>query len=227
MIPGGSHVALVGVADGRGVWQAAGVSAPTRIQIVVYDGFDELDAVGPFEVLRAAERAGAPLRTRWVAAEPCAQVESGHGLRIGVDGVVDAACEWILVPGGAWVDPTIPGCGYEIRRGALPRRLAELRAAGLGMAAVCTGTMLLAAAGITRGRRAITHHVAIDALAASGAEVVRARVVDDGDLITAGGVTSGLDLALHLVARFAGAAAATAGGVRMEYPAAPWAKAAE
>ena len=85
--------------------------------------------------------------------------------------------------------------------------------------------MLLAAAGITRGRRAITHHVALAALAESGAQVVRARVVDDGDLITAGGVTSGLDLALHLVRRFAGEAAAVAGGVRMEYPAAPWAEA--
>ncbi|MCB9706776.1 MAG: DJ-1/PfpI family protein [Myxococcales bacterium] len=200
---------------------------PTRIQIVVFDGFDELDAVGPFEVLRAAERAGAPLRTRWVAAEACERVEGGHGLRIGVDGVVDGECEWILVPGGAWTNPEVPGCGLEIRRGVLPRRLADLRARGLGMAAVCTGTMLLAAAGITRGRRAITHHVAIDALAASGAEVVRARVVDDGDLLTAGGVTSGLDLALHMVARFAGADAAAAGGVRMEYPSAPWAQGAE
>jgi transcriptional regulator GlxA family with amidase domain len=90
------------------------------------------------------------------------------------------------------------------------------------MAAVCTGTMLLAAAEITRGRRAITHHVAIDALAASGAEVVLSRVVDDGDLVTAGGVTSGLDLALHLVARFAGEEAASEGRVRIEYPTAPW-----
>jgi transcriptional regulator GlxA family with amidase domain len=200
----------------------------TRIQIVVYDGFDELDAIGPFEVLRAAERAGAPLRTRWVAAAPCGSVTSGHGLRIAVDGVLAGEagdCDWVLVPGGAWTDPSIPGCGAEIRRGALPRRLAELRAKGVGMAAVCTGTMLLAAAGITRGRRAITHHVALEALAASGAEGVRARVVDDGDLITAGGVTSGLDLALHMVGRFAGDEAARVGGVRMEYPAAPWAEA--
>ncbi|MEZ4384900.1 MAG: DJ-1/PfpI family protein [Nannocystaceae bacterium] len=197
----------------------------TRIQIVVYDGFDELDAVGPFEVLRAAERAGAPLRTRWVGAAPCEAVTSGHGLRIAVDGALDGDCDWVLVPGGAWTDPSVPGCGAEIRRGALPRRLAALRAAGVKMAAVCTGTMLLAAAGVTRGRRAITHHVALDALAESGAEVVRARVVDDGDLITAGGVTSGLDLALHMVDRLAGPAMARAGGVRMEYPAAPWAEA--
>jgi len=192
---------------------------------VVFDGFDELDAVGPWEVLRAAQVAGAPIETRWVGAEPCETVRSGHGLSIAVDGVVSEDADWIIVPGGAWTNSEIPGCGHEIRRGDLPRRLAQLRAAGLGMAAICTGTMLLAAAGITRGRRAITHHVAIEALAASGAEVVLSRVVDDGDLITAGGVTSGLDLALHLVARFAGEDAATAGRVRIEYPAAPWASA--
>ncbi len=198
------------------------MSSATRVQIVVFDGFDELDAIGPFEVLRAAEVAGAPIETRWVAATSCESVISGHGLSIAVDGVISDEADWILVPGGAWSNAELPGCGLEIRRGALPRRLAELRRAGLSMAAICTGTMLLAAAGITRGRRAITHHVAIDALAASGAEVVLSRVVDDGDLVTAGGVTSGLDLALHLVARFAGEDAATAGRVRIEYPSAPW-----
>ncbi len=194
----------------------------TRVQIVVFDGFDELDAVGPFEVLRAAQLAGSRIEARLVAPTPCEAVRGGHGLTVAVEGVLSAEADWILVPGGAWTNPDIPGCGHEIRRGELPRRLAELRESGLGMAAVCTGTMLLAAAEITRGRRAITHHVAIDALAASGAEVVLSRVVDDGDLVTAGGVTSGLDLALHLVARFAGEEAASEGRVRIEYPTAPW-----
>ncbi len=194
---------------------------------MVFDGFDELDAIGPFEVLRAAELAGAPIETRWVAATPTASVRSGHGLSIAVDGVLSREADWILVPGGAWTNAEIPGCGLEIRRGALPQLLAELRPSGLHIAAICTGTMLLAAAGITRGRRAITHHVAIDALAASGAEVVLSRVVDDGDLVTAGGVTSGLDLALHLLARFVGEEAASAGRVRIEYPTAPWDRSAE
>ena len=143
------------------------MSAGTRVEIVVFDGFDELDAVGPLEVLRAAQLAGAAIETRWVAAAPCESVRGGHGLTVAVDGVLSAEADWIIVPGGAWTNPDIPGCGHEIRRGVLPRRLAGLRQAGLGMAAICTGTMLLAAAGITRGRRAITHHVAIDALAAN------------------------------------------------------------
>lgn len=64
--------------------------------------------------------------------------------------------------------------------------------------------MLLAASGLTAGRRATTHRFAIEDLRASGAEIVDARFVDDGDLVTAGGVTAGLDLSLHLVERFAG-----------------------
>ena len=77
--------------------------------------------------------------------------------------------------------------------------------------------MLLAASGLTAGRRATTHHLAIDDLRASGAEVVEARFVDDGDIVTAGGVTSGLDLALHLVERFADAAIAERVAAEIEY----------
>jgi transcriptional regulator GlxA family with amidase domain len=64
--------------------------------------------------------------------------------------------------------------------------------------------MLVAAAGLLKGRPATTHHGAIDDLRAAGAEIIEARVVDDGDVVSAGGVTSGLDLALWLVERFAG-----------------------
>ena len=73
---------------------------------------------------------------------------------------------------------------------------------GTTIAAVCTGTMLVAEAGLLKGRPAITHHAAIADLRAVGAEVLKARVVDDGDVITAGGVTSGLDLTLWLLERF-------------------------
>jgi transcriptional regulator GlxA family with amidase domain len=77
--------------------------------------------------------------------------------------------------------------------------------------------MLVAAAGLLEGRPAITHHSAIDDLRAAGAEVIHARVVDAGDVITAGGVTSGLDLALHLVERDHGSAAALAAERELEY----------
>jgi transcriptional regulator GlxA family with amidase domain len=104
-----------------------------------------------------------------------------------------------------------------VNRGVIPAKLAELHAAGTTLAGVCTGAMLLAAAGVLKGRPAITHHGAISDLEASGVEIVEARVVDDGDVITAGGVTSGLDLAIWLVERFAGPKIACDVERQMEY----------
>ncbi len=69
------------------------------------------------------------------------------------------------------------------------------------VATVCGGSLALAMAGLIEGRNAVTHMLGLDVLEATGVNVVRARVVDDGDLVTAGGVTSGLDLALHLLER--------------------------
>jgi transcriptional regulator GlxA family with amidase domain len=86
------------------------------------------------------------------------------------------------------------------------------------MAGVCTGTMLLAHAGVVGGRRAGTHHTAWQDLAATGIRLVTDRVVDDGDLVTSGGVTSGLDLALWLVEREFETDLADRITTRMEYP---------
>jgi transcriptional regulator GlxA family with amidase domain len=77
--------------------------------------------------------------------------------------------------------------------------------------------MLLSAAGLTRGRPATTHHLALAALADEGAEVIVARVVDDGDLVTSGGVTSGIDMALWLVERHFGPEAAALIARRIEH----------
>ncbi|MDG4865993.1 DJ-1/PfpI family protein, partial [Streptomyces sp. T-3] len=85
------------------------------------------------------------------------------------------------------------------------RALAAAARPGLAIGAVCTGAMLLAAGGVTQGRPCTTHHRARADLEEQGGVLKNARVVDDGDLITAGGVTSGLDLALWLVRRELGA----------------------
>jgi transcriptional regulator GlxA family with amidase domain len=69
------------------------------------------------------------------------------------------------------------------------------------VATVCGGSLALAMAGLIDGRNAATHHLGMDVLEATGVNTVHVRVVDDGDLVTAGGVTSGLDLALHLLER--------------------------
>ncbi|MGH8671775.1 MAG: DJ-1/PfpI family protein [Burkholderiales bacterium] len=105
----------------------------------------------------------------------------------------------------------------EAERGFIPAAIADVHRSGAIIAAVCTGTMLLAAAALLRGRPAITHSRAIADLTASGARVIRARVVDDGDVVTSGGVTSGLDLALWLVERHAGSKLAHAVEQQLEY----------
>jgi transcriptional regulator GlxA family with amidase domain len=85
------------------------------------------------------------------------------------------------------------------------------------VATVCGGSLALAMAGLLEGRRAATHPLGVDVLEATGVNVVHARVVDDGDLITAGGVTSGLDLALHLLDRGYGPQVAIAVEKLFEY----------
>jgi transcriptional regulator GlxA family with amidase domain len=85
------------------------------------------------------------------------------------------------------------------------------------VATVCGGSLALAMAGLLEGRHAVTHHLGMDVLDATGVNVVHARVVDDGDLVTAGGITSGLDLALHLLERSYGSRVAIAVEKLFEY----------
>lgn len=190
-----------------------------RMQIVVYDGFDELDALAPLEVLRRAAELGADLTVELVTLAPRDEVTAAFGLRLRADGALDLDTppDLVLVPGGGWAAGGASGVRAEIARGELPAAIAQLHARGTAIATVCTGAMLAAAAGLTRGRHATTHAAALDALRQNGADVPAARVVDDGDLISAGGITSGLDLALWLVERFFGARLACAIEQRMEY----------
>jgi transcriptional regulator GlxA family with amidase domain len=190
-----------------------------RIAVVVFEDFDELDAIGPLEVLRNAAKAGADLEVALVTLDGAAEVTGSHGLRVRPDGRLDPdRTDLLVVPGGGWNDRGPQGAWAEAERGELPAAIAAAHRAGAQVATVCTGAMLATAADLTRGRPAITHHGAVDDLRAAGAQVVEARVVDDGDLVTAGGVTSGIDLALWLVERHFGAKLAEAVAAEIEHP---------
>ncbi|HUY77871.1 MAG TPA: DJ-1/PfpI family protein [Ktedonobacterales bacterium] len=196
-----------------------------KLQIVVFDGFDELDAIAPFEALRRAEEAGADLHAELVTQDGADEATAFYGLRVRPTSRLwradaDPADEKpgiVIVPGGGWNHPSPTGARAQAQRGELPAALAALHAQGAIIAGVCTGAMLLAAAGLLTGRPATTHHLAHDELRAAGADLVAARVVDDGDMITASGVTSGLDLALWIVERFASPQIATKVESRLEY----------
>jgi transcriptional regulator GlxA family with amidase domain len=191
----------------------------TTIDILCFDGFEELDAIGPYEAFQIAAGRGAPLDVSRVTLDGRDRVTAANGLGIEPDGVVSLADppDVVVVPGGGWNDRDAAGARAEAERGAIPAALADLHDAGTTVAAVCTGGMLLARAGLLDGRPAVTHAGALDDLREAGAEVVDARYVDDGDVLTAGGITSGLDLALHLIERLVDAETADAVATHMEY----------
>jgi transcriptional regulator GlxA family with amidase domain len=169
------------------------------VAIPVFEGFDELDAVAPYEAFQLAGARGCEIEARLVTLEPTPAVEARSGLTIVPDGTLDEQTpDLVVVPGGGWNDGG--GVRREYERGALSGAVADCHASGARVASVCTGAFILERAGLLEGRPATTHHTAVDDLSATGAEVRETRFVDDGDVATAGGITAGIDLALHVVA---------------------------
>jgi transcriptional regulator GlxA family with amidase domain len=189
-----------------------------NVQIVLFEGYDELDAIAPHEIWQMARDLKPDLDVQLVTLNGTKDLTASNGLRMQAQGQLGARKpDIVVVPGGGWMTRSANGAWAEAQRGALPGRLAQLHRDGVTMASVCTGAMLLAAAGLLKNRPATTNHGAWEELAAAGAQVVRARVVDDGDVITSGGITCGIDLTLWLVERFISSQAAHALEDRLEY----------
>jgi putative intracellular protease/amidase len=179
-----------------------------KIAILLYDGFTALDAVGPYEVL--ARLPGAELA--FVAARAGVVTSDTGFLKLtataGIDDV--PAADVLLVPGGP---------GDEAVRAHAPTLewLQRLHAGTTWTTSVCTGALILGAAGILRGVRATTHWAFFDELARFGAEPVKARAVESGKIVTAAGVSAGIDMALRLAQRIAGDDFARAIQLGIEY----------
>ena len=129
-----------------------------RIEILLYDGFDELDGIAPYEVLRTAEEFGAGIHAELVGAYGAGTVVASHGTRIQVAAGLSEDAELVLVPGGAWNTRGERGAWAEAHRGEVPAMIAAAHERGARIASVCTGAMLLATAGLTDVRPATTHH---------------------------------------------------------------------
>ncbi len=195
-----SALSAGGLAAGPAVANAAN---PLRVQILVFDGVEELDFAAPVDVFGLAEKMGGAVRSTLVTAGRPGVVTCGYGTRVDVArGWSPREADVLVVPGGGYTDRDGPGVHRLIADQGFMRRLAGVSALPVG---ICTGVMVLSAAGMTRGRPATTHHGAKVDLKAQGANVVDARVVDDDTLVTAGGITSGVDLSLWLLERFLGA----------------------
>jgi cyclohexyl-isocyanide hydratase len=177
-----------------------------RIAFLAFPRLTLLDLIGPYDALRRVRTMGVDpsVEHRVVAIgdAPDGHVADDSGLRFAVDDVYAPldAFDLLVVPGGHGT--------RELEHD--PRCLAYLRSWGTTrpIASVCTGALLLGAAGHLAGLRATTHFSAYDQLAPYCREVVRdVRLVDEGRVVTAGGVTSGIDLGLHLVGTHFGAEA--------------------
>jgi putative intracellular protease/amidase len=187
-------------------------------EIPLFDGFDELDALGPWEVFAGLASVRDDVTARLVTLEGARDVRADHGAVIRAQGAVSERPDLLLVPGGGWFDRTPDGVWAQAERGEIPAAIAARHAAGSTIASVCTGAMLLARAGILEGRRATTNPGALDDLrSAGGIEVVEARVVDDGDILTAGAPACGLDLAIHVLERLGGPGLAEAAAREIQY----------
>ena len=176
--------------------------------IVLFDRFTALDAVGPYEVLSSLPGA----EVVFAAHMPGPVVNEKGTLRLTADAALADVPrpDVIVVPGG-------PGQNAHMADEAL---LGWLRAADSRSAwttSVCTGSLLLASAGLLNGRRATTHWLAMDKLAGLGAVPVTGRVVTDGKYMTAAGVSAGLDMALALAGKLAGDAVAQSVQLALEY----------
>ncbi len=179
-----------------------------EIAILLFDRFTALDAVGPYEVLSrlpgarvifVAERTG-PVPT-----------DSGDLRLVAEAALADVTkADILVVPGG-------PGQADQMADGPVHEWLRAADKATTWTTSVCTGSLILAAAGLLRGRQATSHWLAVDQLPGLGVAPCRQRVVFDGKYVTAAGVSAGIDMALALAGRVAGAETAQAIQLGLEY----------
>lgn len=178
------------------------------IAIVTFDGITALDAVGPYEVLWRLPGAS----VRFVAIEP--------GLKRDDRGAFGVLAEHALVDAGRPDVVVVPG-GLGTRAAmedeALLDWLREAHQHSRWTTSVCTGSLILGAAGLLDGLRATTHWLSLDRLAELGAEPTSERVVEQGKIVTAAGVSAGIDMALVLAERVAGTEVAQAIQLSIEY----------
>jgi cyclohexyl-isocyanide hydratase len=183
----------------------------TRIGLLLFPNLTVLDLIGPYEVFCRLPDVHVDLI--W---HDLAPVITEHGLPLQPTVACDrvAGLDVLCVPGGYGVTPMlndVPTIGF-IKRMARTARYTT---------SVCTGSLLLGAAGVLREHRATTHWASMEMLSAFGAQAVHERVVHDGSVITGGGVTAGIDMALYLAAQLHGQALAEAIQLGLEYNPAP------
>ena len=180
---------------------------PFQTGLLLFPNLTQLDMTGPYEVF--TKFPDSEVHLLWKSLEP---VTAAGGMRL-LPSTTFADCpqlDLLCVPGGAGMNPLL---NDEEVLDFLRRQASDARY----VTSVCTGSLVLGAAGLLRGKRATTHWMSLPMLAAFGCEPVAERVVVDGKVITGGGVTAGIDFALTVAGELLGAEAAERIQLGMEY----------
>jgi cyclohexyl-isocyanide hydratase len=182
-----------------------------RIGLLLFPKITQLDLAGPYEVFSRMPRAAVHLI--WKDTQPS---KSEWGLELRPDTRFDEcpALDVLCVPGG-------PGAFEHLGDASVVDAIRSIARRSRFVTSVCTGAFLLGAAGLLAGRRATTHWASRDLLREFGAIPAEDRIVVDGNLVTSGGITSGIDFALYMVAELIGPDAAKEIQLAMEYDPAP------
>lgn len=188
-----------------------------KFEFLIYDGFDDLDAFGALEALRWASQS-----VQFKSLRKQDFVTAVSGVKIIPSGTFDlqSAPDVLIVPGGGWPDPHV-GAWAEVKRGEILEVLRQFHKQGQErktvLASVCVGGLVLGKAGLLKDRPATTNRGFYQELKDMGANLIEARVVDDGDIITASGVTASIDLGLWLVQKYCGAEKALASSRELDF----------
>ena len=186
---------------------------PTSIAILLFDGVEELDFAGPWEVFAMAAQLGAPLRVATVG-WPGTGIVCAKGLRVTADHAFAdrPRADVVIVPGGRGTRPLAQDYVFNAA-------LRDYLAGAKWQVSVCTGAALLARAGFLEGRRATTNRSALDFLRAHAPHtyILDQRYVHDGNVVTSAGVSAGIDMSLWLLGHLFGEEIARSTQTHMEY----------
>ncbi len=183
-----------------------------KAAFIVFDRMTSLDFIGFYDPVTRLKSMKIVGDFEWRICSMALSVVDDRGLRVEANTVAEPLDSYNMV--------FVPG-GFGTRTLQNDRAFVDwLKTAGSARlkVSVCTGALLLGAAGFLRGRRATTHPSAYKALEPYCGSVVRDRVVDEGDIVTAGGVSAAIDVGLHIVQKLAGAEARTRIAAQMDYP---------
>lgn len=183
-----------------------------KAAFIVFDRMTSLDFIGFYDAVTRLKSMKILDGFEWRVCAVTPQIVDDRGLGIRVDAAAEtlSGYDLLFVPGGFGTRSLQRDAGFV-------DWLKSASDAPLKIS-VCTGALLLGAAGFLKGRRATTHPSAYAELEPYCGRVVRDRIVDDGDIITARGVSSSIDLGLHLVERLAGVDARERIAAQMDYP---------